>query len=117
MKIISLVRYLNEEKKEYVIAKQILRSGTSIGANVSEAQYAQSEADFISKNSIALKEAAETHYWLRLLKTSGLLSENEADKFILKCVELERILNAIVRSSKKSLISPRPKPNSSRTKA
>ena len=101
MKIISLVRYLNEEKKEYVITKQILRSGTSIGANVSEAQYAQSEADFISKNNIALKEADVTHYWLLLLKMSGLVSENEADELILKCVELERILNAIVRSAKK----------------
>lgn len=101
LKIISLSRNLNDEKKEYVIAKQLLRSGTSIGANVAEAQYAQSEADFISKNSIALKEAAETHYWLRLLESCDFMSESEVDELILKCAELKRILNAIVRSSKK----------------
>lgn len=101
LKIISLSRNLNKEKKEYVIAKQLLRSGTSIGANVAEAQYAQSEADFISKNSIALKEAAETHYWLRLLESCDFMSESEVDELILKCAELKRILNAIVRSSKK----------------
>ena len=98
--IVKLNKYLNEVKKEYVFAKQLLRSGTSIGANVAEAQYAQSEADFISKNNIALKEAAETHFWLRLLEKSGILLEDEAQPFVAKCIEIKVILNAIVRSSK-----------------
>ena len=68
LKIIDLYKYLNYEKKEFVLSKQILKSGTSIGANVEESQSAISKRDFISKNSIALKEARETHYWLRLLK-------------------------------------------------
>ena len=68
IRIVNLNRFLVENKKEFVLSKQILRSGTSVGANISEAQFAQSKADFVSKMHISLKEASETRYWLRLLE-------------------------------------------------
>ena len=71
LRIIELYKYLREEKHEYIMSKQVMRSGTSVGANLAESEYAQSNADFVSKLSIALKEANETSYWLRLLKHSG----------------------------------------------
>ena len=77
VRIVKLARYLQEEKKEYILSKQLIRAGTSIGANIVEAQQAQSRADFISKLSIALKEASETNYWLRLLNATEYLSESE----------------------------------------
>ena len=73
LRIIRLYRYLTEEKKEHVIAKQIYRSGTSIGANVAESLYAQSKADYVHKLRIALQEASETEYWLDLLRDSNLI--------------------------------------------
>lgn len=73
VRIVKLCRYLEETKKEYVLSKQIMRSGTAIGANVAESQQAQSRADFISKMSIALKEAVETNYWLRLLQETNYI--------------------------------------------
>ena len=76
VRIVNLNKYLNNEQKEYVLSKQLLRSGTSIGANVSEAERAQSKADFISKMSIALKEANETNYWLKLLYKTDYLSKS-----------------------------------------
>ena len=75
LRIIRLYRYLTEEKKEHVIAKQIYRSGTSIGANVAESLYAQSKADYVHKLRIALQEASETEYWLDLLKDSNLIED------------------------------------------
>ena len=77
LRIIEMFRYIRKEKHEYVISLQVYRSGTSIGANVSESKNAQSKADFISKLSIALKEAGETEFWLRLLYKSKTISENE----------------------------------------
>ena len=77
LRIIKSYSYLYNEKKEFVISKQIYRSGTSIGANIAESIYAQSEADYISKLKIALKEASETKYWLELLYESDTLSEEE----------------------------------------
>ena len=77
IRIVNLYKYLTTEKKEYVLAKQLLKSGTSIGANVSEGEQAQSKADFHSKMCIALKEANETYYWLRLLYATDYLSEKE----------------------------------------
>ena len=77
LRIIKLYKYLYNDKKEFVISKQIYRSGTSIGANIAESLYAQSEADYISKLKIALKEASETKYWLELLYESDTLSEEE----------------------------------------
>ena len=77
VRIVKLNQYLRTKKKEYILSKQLLRSGTSIGANVAESQQAQSRADFISKLHIALKETAETEYWLRLLVLSDYISEKE----------------------------------------
>ena len=98
--IVKLSRYLNEQKNEFVLSKQILRSGTSIGANIAEAQQAQSDADFISKMNIALKEAAETKFWLRLLEATDYLSKAETQSILAECIELEKILYSIVRTSK-----------------
>ncbi len=99
--IVKLCKYLREEKHEYVLSKQILRSGTSIGANVAESQQAQSRPDFVHKLNIALKEASETNYWIRLLKATDYLTEQEYRSVYLECQELEKLLTSIIRSSKK----------------
>lgn len=96
--IISLYRQL-QDHKEYVLSKQILRSGTSIGANVEEASVAQSRKDFAGKMSISSKEARETHYWLRLLKDSKLCPGLRVDQLIKECEELIRLLTAIVKTT------------------
>jgi four helix bundle protein len=98
LNIIDLYKHLTIEKKEYVLSKQLLRSGTSIGANVNEAEEAQSLPDFIHKMSIALKEARETQYWIKLLSTSGYLSEQ--DKLIHDLDEIISLLTAIIKTSK-----------------
>ena len=100
VRIVKLCRYLMETQREYVLSKQIMRAGTSIGANVAEAQQAQSRADFISKLSIALKEAVETNYWLRLLRETDYLQESEFHSLLQDCRELERMLTAILKSTK-----------------
>ena len=100
IRIVRLYRYLCEKKKEFVLSKQLLRSGTSIGANVAEAQQAQSKADFVSKISIALKETTETKYWLRLLYSTDYLSDVEIKTILADCVEIEKILTSIIKSSK-----------------
>ncbi len=98
LKVIDVYKHLVADKKEYVISKQLLRSGTSIGANVNEAVEAQSKADFIHKLSIALKEARETQYWIRLLMESGYL---DSGLILLDSVsELIRILTAIIKTTK-----------------
>ena len=99
--IIHLYQSLCENRKEYVLSKQILRSGTSIGANVAEAQQAQSKADFISKISIALKEASETEYWLKLLFATDYLPQDKFEMMKNDCIEIEKILISILKSSKK----------------
>ena len=100
VRIVKLSKYLNADKHEYVLSKQLLRAGTSIGANISEAEQAQSRADFISKMNIALKEAAETNYWLRLLHATDYLKESEFFSIYNDCKELEKMLTAIVKTSK-----------------
>lgn len=100
VRIINLCKYLQTEQKEYILSKQILRSGTSIGANVAEAQQAQSRPDFASKLNIALKEAAETDYWLRLLHETEYLNKTQFDSMISDCDELESLLVSIVKSAK-----------------
>ena len=100
IRIVKLNQYFRAKKKEYILSKQILRSGTSIGANIAEAQQAQSKADFISKMEIALKETSETKYWLRLLKETDYLSAVEFESIFQDCVEIERILVSIVKSAK-----------------
>lgn len=100
IRIVKLYKYLCNNKKEYVLSKQVLRSGTSIGENVAEAQQAQSKADFISKLSIALKETTETKYWLRLLNATNYLNQSEIKSILDDCIEIEKILTSILRSSK-----------------
>lgn len=99
--IISLYKLLQDER-EYVISKQLLRSGTSIGANVEEAIAGQSKKDFLSKISISLKEARETRYWLRLVKESELINVN-VDTYLMDSFELISILSAIVKTTKLKL--------------
>ena len=98
LRIISLNQYLRAEKKEYVLSKQILRSGTSIGANIRESRRAQSKADFYHKMNIALKEADETAYWLELLYESGFMDEKAFKSIYADCDELIRILVSILKS-------------------
>ena len=100
VRIVNLYKHLSETKKEFVLSKQLLRSGTSIGANVAEAEQAQSKADFISKMSIALKEASETKYWIRLLASTSYLTKAESVSILNDCVELEKILVSIIKSTK-----------------
>jgi len=100
VRIVNLCKYLQTEQKEYVLSKQILKSGTSIGANVAEAQEAQSRADFASKLNIALKEAKETDYWLRLLHTTEYISDGQFRSMIADCDEIESLLVSIVKASK-----------------
>ena len=100
VRIVKLHRHLELNKKETILSKQLLRSGTSIGANIAEAQQAQSRADFISKLSIALKETAETKYWLKLLYSTGYLTSAELDSILPDCVELEKLLTSIIKSTK-----------------
>lgn len=100
VRIVKLCKHLNESKKEYILSKQLLRAGTSVGANIAEAEQAQSRADFISKMSIALKEAVETNYWLRLLQASDYLSEKEFLSIHSDCCELEKMLTAIIKSTR-----------------
>lgn len=93
IRIIKLYKYLSEEKKEYVMSKQVLRSGTSIGANINESIFAQSRLDFISKMSIALKEASETKYWLELLIETEYVSQNQYNSLI---DDLSKIIGTLV---------------------
>jgi four helix bundle protein len=100
-RIVKLYQYLSKEKHESVISKQVIRSGTSIGANANEAVYAVSKADFIAKLQISLKETAETEYWLRLLVLSDYLTEQEGSSLIADCVEIKRILISTLNTAKK----------------
>ena len=101
IRIVKLCRFLRDEQSEYVLSKQLLRSGTSIGANIAEAQQAQSKADFINKVNIALKEAYETNYWIRLLYATQYLKAKEYESIISDCTELEKLLITIIKSAKK----------------
>ena len=97
VRIVNLHKYLLNVKKEYVISKQIYKSGTSIGANIAEAQRAQSTADFVSKMKIALKEANETQYWLQLLHETSYITEKEFSSVHFDLVEILKILTAICK--------------------
>ena len=101
IRIIRLYQHLTTEKKEFILSKQMIRSGTSIGANIRESIRAQSTADFQSKMQIALKAADETEYWLELLKETDYISEKAADSMIADCEEMIRLIAAIVKTSKK----------------
>lgn len=99
-RIVNLFKHLQNNKREFVMSNQILRSGTSIGANVHEAEFAQSRPDFRSKMNIALKEANETSYWLKLLFRTSYLSDNEYDSINADCSRILGVLINIVKNTK-----------------
>ena len=101
-RIIKLHRFLIKSKKETIISKQIVRSGTSIGANINEANYGQSKADFISKMHIALKETAETEYWLKLLVMSEYISDEMGRSLLCDCLEIKRMLISSINTAKEN---------------
>ena len=98
VRIIKLCKYLRTERKEFVLSKQLLRSGTSIGANLAEAEYAISRADFLAKAHIALKEASETLYWLYLLHETDYLSDNQFNSIHRDADELRKLLTSITKT-------------------
>jgi four helix bundle protein len=100
LKIIKIYQELTIEKREFILSKQLIRSGTSIGANIEEAIGAQSKNDFVAKMSISYKEARETLYWLHILTDSGFLLNKQSDQLILDCEELLKILGSIIKTSK-----------------
>ena len=102
IRIVKLCKYLND-KNEYVLSKQLIRSGTSIGANVREAQRGQSKADFISKMNIALKEACETEYWLEILFESEYLSKEEYESIYNDNKEITKLLMSITKTAKENI--------------
>lgn len=99
VRIVKLYQYLSDTKKEYVLSKQLLRSGTSIGANVSEAQRGQTKADFNAKMNTALKEAYESEYWLRLLHSTDYLSDKEYDSIYPQIKEIVALLYSICKKT------------------
>jgi four helix bundle protein len=105
IKIVNLYKYLCDEKKEFVLSKQLLRSGTSIGANIEEAIGGQSEKDFFAKLTIAYKETRETHYWIRLLTDSDYLTKEQSESILTDVEELLRIIGSIQKTMKDKLKS------------
>ena len=103
LRIIKLYKYLCEDKREFILSKQLLRSGTSIGANISEATNSQSKKEFIAKMNISLKEAAETEYWLELLKESDYITLKEFESINFDCNEIKSLLVAIIKSTNNNL--------------
>ena len=100
LRMVRMHQHLTEQRKEFVLSKQVLRSGTSIGANVEEAIGGQSAKDFIAKMSIAYKEARETYYWLRLLRDTGYLGEADSASIITDCDELLKLAGSIIKTMK-----------------
>ena len=103
LRIVKAYKYLREEQNEYVLSKQMLRSGTSIGANCKEAIYAQSTLDFINKLSIALKEASETEYWLDLLHDSQYIDDKSYESIHNENIEIIKLLTSIIKTTKSTL--------------
>lgn len=103
IRVIKLYKYLTKEKKEYILSKQVLRSGTSVGANIKEALYGQSTKDYIHKMNISLKEAGETEYWLELLIETGYIDRKQGEDLLEDCVELIKMLVSIVKTSRGKL--------------
>jgi len=100
VEIVNMYKHLCEDKKEFVLSKQLLRSGTSIGANLVEAQNGISHRDFIAKIYISLKECAETKYWLELLSRTNYITQSEYDTIIANCNELNKIFNSMTKTSR-----------------
>ena len=103
IRIVKLSKYLNDSKKEYVLSKQLLRSGTSIGANVQEAECGISKKDFLAKMYIAFKECAETLYWLDILKETKYITEKEYDSVYNECKEIQSILTSITKTTRNGI--------------
>ncbi len=99
VRCVRLYKYLSKKDGNYIIGKQLLRSGTSIGANVKEALRGQSKADFGTKMNISLKEASETEYWIEILRDAGYISETQAQSMLDDCVELIKMLTSIVKTT------------------
>jgi four helix bundle protein len=102
VRIVKVYQFLCEEKKEFVLSKQLLRSGTSIGANIEEAIGGQSEKDFFAKLTISYKEARETHYWIRILKDTNYLSNEQAERLLKDADELLKIIGSIQKTLRNS---------------
>ena len=98
LRIVNLYKSLADENREFVLSKQVLRSGTSIGANIAEANQAQSRSDFVHKLSISLKE--ETEYWLNLLRDSSYITDSQASSLLEACCELQKILTSSIKTAK-----------------
>ena len=105
VRCVNLYKYLSEEKKEYVICKQMLRSGTSVGANIRESRNAQSTADFINKLNIALKEADETQFWFELLHKTDYISESEFESINKDINDIISMLTSSIKTSKQKIIN------------
>jgi len=103
IRIVKLYKYLMDEKKEFVLSKQILRSGTSIGANINEAQQGQSKKDFLMKMNISLKECTETKYWIELLSATDFINLEQKNSIMNDCIEIEKMLTSIVKTTSESL--------------
>ena len=103
VRIVNLCKYLRKEKKEFVMSEQLLRCGTSIGANAHEAHNGQSSKDFLAKIYIAFKEASEAEYWIKLLSRTDYLTPEQSKSIIADCVEIKKILTAIITTLKTKL--------------
>ena len=103
VRVVNLYKYLCEEKKEFVLSKQILRSGTSLGAMIREAEHAESKSDFIHKMAIAQKECNETIYWLELLQTTDYISNTEFESINPNAIEIIKMITSSIKTTKKSL--------------
>jgi four helix bundle protein len=103
IRIVKLYQYLNNDKKEFVLSKQLLRSGTSVGAMIREAEHAESKIDFIHKFAIAQKEANETVYWLELLKATDYLNEKEFENINNDAISILKLITSILKTSKNHL--------------
>lgn len=106
IRIVKLYKYMCDEKREFTLSKQLLRSGTSVGAMVREAEYAETTKDFIHKLSVAQKEINETIYWLALLKETEYLESQHYDSINVDAVEIIKILTSIIKNSKKNVAKP-----------
>ena len=100
VRIVKLYRYFCDEKKEYVLSKQLLRSGTSIGANIHEGNYASSKADFLNKFQISLKECYKTDYWLEIFKDAEMISKDKYEDLYFKCSKIRKLLATSITTAK-----------------
>lgn len=103
VRVVNLYKFQTAKKQEFILSKQILRSGTSIGASVKEAEHAQSKGDFLNKMNVALKEANETEYWLMLLRDTDYITTKQFDSIHPDCSEILKLLISIVKSTKASI--------------